>query len=208
MKIFTENEARDYYRSILYWGSAAGIAGLCGGALITGTLNRYYAPFRSFTPAIKGSLALYPGFLSLAAGASYGSRLFELREHPETGYIGESQRAYDLLKRRENMPQRVKEWTYEHRYLLCGGTWATTMTIALELMRRDHLMTGTQKLVQARVVAQLSTIIILLITTAMEVHDVAQGRGKFETVTIFEPDNPSHQHLAKLRLPPHPREGS
>jgi hypothetical protein len=55
-------------------------------------------------------------------------------------------------------------------------------------------MTGTQKLVQARVVAQASTVGILLLTTAMELRDVRERRGKYEDVVVVNPGDPRHKH--------------
>lgn len=192
MKFFTENEAQDYYKSILDWGSLGGIVGLSSGTLVALLLNRYHHSFHSFTPAIKYSLPLYPGFLGVVGGANHASQLFRRHEHPETNYVSESQQIMKEIKHEESSLQRLKEWTYEHRYMLCGGTWATTITSVLLLTRRDHLMTGTQKLVQARVAAQASTILTLLLITAMELHDMRNRRGKFEEIVILKPDDSAY----------------
>lgn len=206
MKLFTHDEAQTYYSSVWRWGSLAGIAGLSGGIVVIGVLNRFSAAFRTFTPSIKSSLAIYPGILATAAGADHAAQLFELHQHPEIKYVDATERIYEELKRREYPLQRMKEWGYEHRYKLCAGTWAATMMITLGLLRRDRLMTGTQKLVQARVVAQASTVGILLLTTAMELRDVREGRGKYEEVVVVDPGDPRHQQLKRLRLKPNLRE--
>lgn len=206
MKLLAHGEARNYYSSIWRWDSLAGIAGLSGGIVIISACNRFSVAFRVFTPSIKSSLAIYPGILAASAGASHATQLFELHQHPEIKYVDATERIYKELKRRESPLQRMKEWGYEHGYKLCAGTWAATMMITLGLLRRDRLMTGTQNLVQARVVAQASTIGMLLLTTAMELRDVREGRGKYEEVVVVDPRDPRHQQLKRLRLKPILRE--
>lgn len=194
MKLFTHDEAQTYYNSVWRWGSLAGIAGLSGGIVVIGVLNRFSAAFRAFTPSIKSSLAIYPGMLATAAGADHAAQLFGLHQHPEKKHIDATERIYEELRRNETRRQRMKEFGYEHRYRLFAGTWAATMMITLGLLRRDRLMTGAQKLVQARVVAQASTVGILLLTTAMELRDMRERRGKYEEVVVVDPRDPRQQH--------------
>ncbi|RHZ61980.1 HIG1 domain-containing protein [Aspergillus thermomutatus] len=202
MKLFTHEEAQTYYHSLLRWGSLGGLAGLSGGLLVVSALNRFYPTFRAFTPSIKGSLALYPGILGTAAGANHAAHLFKHHQHPDIEYTDTTEQIYKHLRHREAPSQQIKELTYEHRYILCAGTWAATMMITLGLLRRDSLMTQTQKLVQARVVAQASTILILLLTTVMELRDVSAGRGKYEEVMVVAPGDPRYQHLKRIRFEP------
>lgn len=74
------------------------------------------------------------------------------------------------------------------------------MVIALGLVGRNPYLTGTQKLVQARVYAQGLTIAVLTATAAFEVGDRNKQVGRWETVTVIDPDDPKHKHLIEKKV--------
>jgi hypothetical protein len=67
------------------------------------------------------------------------------------------------------------------------------MFISLALMRHDPLMSSSQKLAQARVIAQESTINALLITSVMEFFEMMKGHGKYEKMIIIHPGERHHE---------------
>lgn len=63
---------------------------------------------------------------------------------------------------------------------------------ALALVGRNPHLTAPQKLVQARVYAQGLTVAVLIASFAFEAGDSAKGKGRWETVKVVDPDDPSH----------------
>ncbi|KAK2684517.1 hypothetical protein QWA68_016899 [Fusarium oxysporum] len=80
--------------------------------------------------------------------------------------------------------QQAKDWLYDHQFQVLGGTWATTMAVALTHMKRDHSTRGARKLVQARVAAEVSTLAVLLLTAVLEAKDRKEGGGKYQRVIV------------------------
>lgn len=97
-------------------------------------------------------------------------------------------------------PLRAKRWVVEHQYPIIGATWASTMAIALALLRREPVLFRAQKLVQARVFAQGATVAMLMATAAFEIGGAGMGKGKYEKVMILDPDDPAHRHIIEKRL--------
>lgn len=74
------------------------------------------------------------------------------------------------------------------------------MAIALGLVGRSPYLSTQQKLVQARVYAQSLTIGVLILTAVFEVGDQSKGEGRWETVKIIDPDDPTHKHLIDKKI--------
>ena len=74
------------------------------------------------------------------------------------------------------------------------------MVVALGLTGRNPYLSTQQKLVQARVYAQGLTIAVLIATAAFEIGDRGKGEGRYETVKVLDPDDPSHKHLIEKKV--------
>ena len=74
------------------------------------------------------------------------------------------------------------------------------MGIALGLVSRNRFLTSPQKLVQARVYAQGLTVAVLVATAALEIGDANQGRGRWETIQVVDPNDPDHKHLIEKKI--------
>ena len=74
------------------------------------------------------------------------------------------------------------------------------MATALGLVGRNPYLTGAQKLVQARVYAQGLTVAVVIISLAFETTDSSKGAGRWETVKILDPDDPTHKHVIEKRI--------
>ncbi len=74
------------------------------------------------------------------------------------------------------------------------------MGTALGLVGRNPYLTGQQKLVQARVYAQGLTIAVVIASLAFETSDSARGKGRWETVKILDPNDPTHQRLIEKQV--------
>jgi len=74
------------------------------------------------------------------------------------------------------------------------------MVIAFALVGRNPTLTGQQKLVQARVYAQGLTLAVLVASFALEGSDMSQGKGRWETVRVLDPDDPEHKRMVERKI--------
>lgn len=74
------------------------------------------------------------------------------------------------------------------------------MFAAFALVGRNPYLTGTQKLVQARVYAQGLTLAVLIASFALESNDLRAGKGRWETVKVLDPDDPEHKRIIEKKI--------
>jgi hypothetical protein len=156
-----EEEQYRYYHSILWEGIKTGVFGLVFGITLATGLCRFYSPFRQLPFYVKSTTCICPGMLTISIGANRESHAFHSYLHPELRSYEDEAEAEQEVKRiyaEESAGQRAKDWLYDHQFQVLGGTWATTMAVALMHMKRDHSTGGARKLVQARVAAGVSTL--------------------------------------------------
>ena len=92
------------------------------------------------------------------------------------------------------------EWLQDNRYKLVFGSWVAAMAGSLGLVGRNPYLTGQQKLVQARVYAQGLTVAVVIISLAFETSDSSRGKGRWETVKIIDPNDPTHKHIIEKQI--------
>jgi hypothetical protein len=73
-----------------------------------------------------------------------------------------------------------------------AGSWS--------LVNRNRYLSGSQKLVQARMYAQGATLAALLTSFALEGADAAKGQGRWETIKVLDPNDPEHKHLIEKKI--------
>lgn len=88
----------------------------------------------------------------------------------------------------------------EQRYKIVGGSWVASMAIALGLVGRNPYLSTQQKLVQARVYAQGLTVAVLIATAIFEIGDRNKEEGRYETVKIVDPADPTHKHIIEKKI--------
>lgn len=128
------------------------------------------------------------------------SRAFEKSRHSEDNYQDEAERQRQEAKARKSAFQKVMDWGKENRYPIVGGSWVASMVIALGLVGRSPHLSTQQKIVQARVYAQGLTLAVLVATAAFEIGDKGKGEGRWETVQIVDPNDPTHKHLIDKKI--------
>lgn len=96
--------------------------------------------------------------------------------------------------------QRALGYLRSNRFSFIVGGWAVSMAGSFYLINRSPYLTGSQKLVQARVVAQGVTIALILASAALEIGDARKGQGRWETVRILDPDDPEHKRILEKRV--------
>lgn len=151
-------------------------------------------PFRAF---LATSSATFLGIIE----ADRASRSYSESVNPEKARLRQEQReeerAYEAT---HTAGQRVKAWMAEHRYHVVFGAWAASMGASFAIVGRSPYLTTQQKLVQARVYAQGLTLAVLLASFAFEASDRQSGKGRWETVKVLDPDDPTHKHLIEKRV--------
>jgi hypothetical protein len=132
--------------------------------------------------------------------ADSASRSFEWNRDPSRQYKDKTSKALEEARANETGMQRLKDWGRENRYPIVTASWVASMGIALGLVGRNPYLSKTQKLVQARVYAQGLTLAVLIATAAFEVNDSRQGKGRWETVMVLDPNDPEHKHLIEKKI--------
>jgi hypothetical protein len=73
-----------------------------------------------------------------------------------------------------------------------AGSWS--------MVNRNRYLSGSQKLVQARMYAQGATLAALLTSFAIEGNDAAKGKGRWETIRVLDPNDPEHKHMIEKKV--------
>lgn len=128
------------------------------------------------------------------------SRAFEKSRRPEENYQDEAERQRQEAQARKSSFQKIMDWGKENRYPIVGGSWVASMIIALGLVGRSPHLSTQQKIVQARVYAQGLTLAVVVATAAFEIGDKGKGEGRWETVQIVDPNDPTHKHLIDKKI--------
>lgn len=80
------------------------------------------------------------------------------------------------------------------------GSWVASLGIALGLVGRNPYLTGAQKLVQARVYAQGLTLAVVVASLGLEANDSSKRQGRWETVKVLDPKDPTHKHMIEKKV--------
>lgn len=96
--------------------------------------------------------------------------------------------------------ERAKLWASENRYNIVFGSWVASVAGALAIIGKDKYLTTAQKIVQVRVWAQGLTLAVVIASLAFETTDGANGKGRWETVKVLDPNDPTHQHLIEKKV--------
>lgn len=96
--------------------------------------------------------------------------------------------------------ERTKQWLSDNRYSIVFGSWVASITAAWGIVGRNPYLTGQQKLVQARVYAQGLTLAVVIISLAFETSDSRTGKGRWETVKVLDPNDPTHKHMIEKKV--------
>jgi hypothetical protein len=106
----------------------------------------------------------------------------------------------DQINAQRSTKEKTMAFLSDNRYSIVFGSWVASMGTALGLVGRNPYLTTQQKLVQARVYAQGLTIAVVIISLAFETSDSATGKGRWETVKILDPQDPTHQHVIEKQI--------
>jgi hypothetical protein len=164
-------------------------------------LQRRYPTFRGLTVPFRTFLACSAGTFGAIIAADRASRRFESERAPERQQrLNAQEQLQQELEEQKSTLQRAKDWANKNRYTIVFGSWLASMGVSFALVHRNPYLTGAQKLVQARVYAQGLTLGVLLTSLALETNDARTKQGRWETVKVLDPTDPTHKRLIEKRV--------
>jgi len=201
MKIISKEEEQEHYGRVLRGGLiggtaglALGLAGVIGGAKRYPVIKQLTLPFRSFIVTSTGT------FGAIVVAERYSIN-YQRSHDAMNNYLEESHRAVEEARRAQlSEKQRFMDWGRDNRYTIVFASWIAAMGVALALVGRNKYLSTSQKLVQARVYAQGLTLAVLIATAAFETADAKAGKGRWETVMVVDPNDPTHQNMIEKRI--------
>jgi len=201
MKVLTKEEEQAHYNATVQGGTIGGLIGTGIGAVGVMAATRRYASFRALTVPFRAFLVASTGSFVAVIAADRASAAYDIEHTPEKKRAIERERErHALLESNKTIVQRSKEWATENRYPLLFGFWIASMAGSWHLVNRNIYLSGSQKLVQARMYAQGATLTALMTSFAFEGNDAAKGKGRWETIKILDPNDPEHKHLIEKRI--------
>lgn len=133
--------------------------------------------------------------------ADNASRRYDLETNPLKKQLAEEEKQQaELLAANKDGVTRAKEWATENRYSIVFGAWLASMGASFGIVARNPYLSTAQKIVQARVWAQGLTLAVLLASFALEANDANQGKGRWETVKVLDPNDPTHTHYVEKKI--------
>lgn len=200
MKILSKEEEQAHYNATVKGGLRGGVIGLVVGGAAVFAAHRRFPTFRNLTVPMKTFFVTSAGTFSAIIEADRSSRRFELQREPQRLYKDRATRDLEAVEQTKGEWERWKDWGRENRYSIVGVSWLASMGLALGLVGRNPYLSKAQKLVQARVYAQGLTLAVLIATAAFEMGDKNQGKGRWETVMVLDPNDPTHKHLIEKKV--------
>jgi len=207
MKVISKEEEQEHYNVVLKSGAIGGSIGLAAGIAGVTLASRRYPAFRSLTLPFRSFLVTSAGTFAAIISAERSSINYQRAKDPMYFYKDAAQQMAEKVRQNENASARLKDWGRQNRYSIVFTSWIAAMGIALALVNRNKYLTTSQKLVQARVYAQGLTLAVLIATAAFETADAKSGKGRWETVMVLDPNDPTHKHLIEKRIEKEDYEG-
>ncbi|KAI1804731.1 hypothetical protein F4811DRAFT_518894 [Daldinia bambusicola] len=200
MKVISKEEEQAHYHQVLKGGLIGGSLGLGVGLLGVVFGSRRYPAFRSLTLPFRSFLVTSAGTFGAIVNAERYSNEFHKANNPMNFYVDEAQRTQELIRQQETTMERLSTWGRENRYSIVLASWVAAMGIAMGIVGRNKYLTGSQKIVQARMYAQGLTLAVLVATAAFETADARSGTGRWETIKVLDPNDPEHKTLIEKRV--------
>ncbi|KAG5363164.1 Respiratory supercomplex factor 2-like protein [Yarrowia sp. B02] len=188
MKVATPEEIKEYNHTCLIGGiKGAGIGALIGlGAAFT-LKKRQPHVFGNMSATVKVGMGIVPALAGFSIGAEKAGEHYD-----DNKYSGE----YLDYEHRKEQQAGFMHYLKEHKYKCVFGGWVVSMAGSMWYVFRDKYMTGTQKIVQARMYAQASTIILLFATLAFSASDSIGGGNNSRD--YLGKDGKVHHHHVQL----------
>lgn len=154
---------------------------------------------------MKSFLVTSSGTFVGIISADHASRSFEAQRNASRQWYENREERL----RQEELSQlspidRALQWARREKYKIVGATWVASMIGSFAMVNRNKHLSGSQKIVQARVYAQGLTLAVLVASAAFEIQDQRKGRGllqdkmKAEKQAAEERKNSEQEHTGDL----------
>lgn len=152
--------------------------GLLGGAGGVLAASKRYATIRHLTLPMKSFLVTSSGTFLGIISADNASRAYEKQQNADQRWY-ESREKYLHEQETKGMSfmDRTVALARQEKYKIIGVTWIASMVGSFMLVGRNPFLSGSQKIVQARVYAQGLTLAVLVASAAFEISDQKKGKG-------------------------------
>ncbi|CAH0054573.1 unnamed protein product [Clonostachys solani] len=192
MKILTKEQEEAHYAAVMKGGLIGGSVGLGLGLCGVLLASRRFIAFRGLTLPFRTFLVQSAGTFGAVVNADRSSSEFHKNQNPMYSYKSQTQLLSEQAAGGEQpFLKNLAEYGREKRYSIVFASWLVSMGVAFALVNRCP-MNAANKVVQARMYAQGLTLIVLVVTAALEMNDVKKGNGLWQTVTVVDPNNPGH----------------
>ena len=163
--------------------------------------TKRYPVFNNLTLPLKAFLITSAGTFSGIISADHFSRAYEFQRNPlDRQYREREEERAEAEVVGKSFTERAMDFGRKERYKIVGASWVASMFAAFTLVSRNKYLTGSQKLVQARVYAQFLTLGVLVASAAFEISDSKNDEGKlWETVMTVDPNDPEHKKMIAKR---------
>lgn len=127
---------------------------------------------------MKSFLVTSSGTFLGIISADNASRTFEAERNAERQwYENREKHIHDQEVQGLSFVDRAIALARQEKYKIIGATWVASMVGSFALVGRNPYMSGSQKIVQARVYAQGLTLAVLVASAGFEISDQKKGRG-------------------------------
>ncbi|KAK6455933.1 uncharacterized protein RJT20DRAFT_51767 [Scheffersomyces xylosifermentans] len=207
MKIVSEEEKLAHRKVVL----TEGVKGCFVGAaiafgLVKAVKARHPVRFAQMSTSIKTAMWAMPTITMGAFFADDGSVKFD-EDNYRSDFLKKQEEEKLAAYNRLSSTDKVLHQLNENKYKIIVSSWAASLYGSWRLVNRDPYMTKAQKIVQARVYAQAITVVLLLSTLLLSMHEAELQ--KTEPVKVPEwkkylAEQEEHAHNGTLATTPQP----
>ncbi|CAG8507104.1 1184_t:CDS:2 [Diversispora eburnea] len=160
MKVLTKQEEDEHYQATIKGGIKGGAIGLGVTLGLAVVANRYSRFFQGLTLPVKAFLVSS----AEQAGLKYEREKYGHYEAPKHH---DPQRSYT---------KAAKDFISDNRYSILCGSWVLSMAGSIAYTSKNRYLTLSQKVVQARMIAQALTLVMVLASAGVSMTDKREAK--------------------------------
>ncbi|GBL49545.1 Replication factor C, subunit RFC4 [Candidozyma auris] len=171
MKILDDEERNAHWNAVLREGAIGTAVGLgVSAGLVAFIKRRQPLRYKSFNASLKTALWVMPTVTIGAFFADEGSVNFDRQMH-QSDYLNQQEAQKLEQWNKLSLADKIFTRVNENKYKIIISAWALSLWGSWHIVNKDKYMTTTQKAVQARVYAQAITVVLLLGTVLLSMHE-------------------------------------
>ncbi|TID31045.1 hypothetical protein CANINC_000365 [Pichia inconspicua] len=186
MKLATQEELQAQRNVVMVGGFKGLLLGTAISVGIFAAAPKYYPRIFKMPWSIKTAIFVTPPAFVASVNAELCSNEFDYNmyssEASQKRILEEHQRWNSL-----NNTEKSVEILSNNKFKIITGLWAASLYGSWWYVNKDHLLTKTQKLVQARMYAQFITVGLLLGTIGLSMYE--ENMAKEHKKIVFNPDD-------------------